>query len=553
MDIKPKVSIVIPVYNGANYLREAIDSVLAQTYSNCEVLVINDGSTDGGKTEQIALSYGEKIRYFYKANGGVGSALNFGLREANGEFFCWLSHDDIYLPLKIEREIKVFQSLSDRNAVVFCNHSIMDARGQHLYNAPIPPPFSPTQAAYSLILQQWLHGCTILAPKCLFLECGGFREDLPTTQDYDFLIKMGLKYPFIEVPEILLSARSHPDQGSHTLAHQGEVEAFFQGHIPLLSPEYMHANFRSDESIRAFVELGEVMCQRLYTKAILACGRQLILCEKERADADSLWTALLHLTVDLYLPLASLPYEKGRTQEFKIWIRPYIPKKIWSLLCRIKSVVNRVGWEKKSEQKLVSLDFNEIYLTNAFNGRESRSGGGSSLFQTRKICKAIPKLIQDLDIHHLLDVPCGDWNWMQYVDLGDIRYTGGDVVKNVVDQNNAAYGNETRCFKQLNVVTDPIPHVDLILCRDGLVHMNFSDGLSAIEQFRKSGTKWLLSTTFTDRDSNCELYEGLGWRPLNLEKPPYNLGKAELYIIEGCTEDNGHYSDKSLGLWRINE
>ena len=89
----PMVSIIIPVYNGANYLREAIDSALAQTYSNFEVIVVNDGSNDGGETDRIATSYGEKIRYFRKENGGVASALNMGIKHMKGDYFSWLSHD----------------------------------------------------------------------------------------------------------------------------------------------------------------------------------------------------------------------------------------------------------------------------------------------------------------------------------------------------------------------------------------------------------------------------------------------------------------------------
>ena len=77
--LKPLISIVIPVYNGSNFLREAIDSALAQTYKNIEIIVVNDGSADDGETERIALSYGDKIRYFKKENGGVSSALNYGI------------------------------------------------------------------------------------------------------------------------------------------------------------------------------------------------------------------------------------------------------------------------------------------------------------------------------------------------------------------------------------------------------------------------------------------------------------------------------------------
>ena len=78
---QPKVSIIIPVYNGAKYMREAIDSALAQTYPHVEVIVVNDGSTDNGATAEIARSYGDRIRFFEKENGGVSSALNVGIRH----------------------------------------------------------------------------------------------------------------------------------------------------------------------------------------------------------------------------------------------------------------------------------------------------------------------------------------------------------------------------------------------------------------------------------------------------------------------------------------
>ena len=90
----PVVSIVIPVYNGSNYLREAVDSALQQTYGRTEVIVVDDGSDDGGRTDAIIRSYGDRVRRFRKPNGGVSTALNHGLREMTGEWFAWLSHDD---------------------------------------------------------------------------------------------------------------------------------------------------------------------------------------------------------------------------------------------------------------------------------------------------------------------------------------------------------------------------------------------------------------------------------------------------------------------------
>ena len=97
---QPLVSIVIPVFNGEDFLDEAIKSAINQTYRNIEILVINDGSTDG--TEKIANKYEKQIRYFYKENGGVASALNLAIKEMKGEYFSWLSHDDYYDPSKIE-------------------------------------------------------------------------------------------------------------------------------------------------------------------------------------------------------------------------------------------------------------------------------------------------------------------------------------------------------------------------------------------------------------------------------------------------------------------
>jgi len=111
MTIKPVISIIIPVYNGANYLGDAIDSALEQSDKHFEIIVVNDGSTDGGKTESIAKSYGNKIRYYKKKNGRVASALNYGIKRMKGDWFAWLSHDDIYLPNKVKDELLAIKNI----------------------------------------------------------------------------------------------------------------------------------------------------------------------------------------------------------------------------------------------------------------------------------------------------------------------------------------------------------------------------------------------------------------------------------------------------------
>ena len=216
-----------------------------------------------------------------------------------------------------------------------------------------------------------------------------------------------------------------------------------------------------------------------------------------------------------------------------------------------RSSMSRPSPERTEARRPAHLDFVEIYENNGFLGAESRSGKGSSLIQTRVLREEIPSLLDELGIQHVLDAPCGDWNWMRHVNLSGVRYTGGDIVAELVEQNNRSFGSERCRFERLDVVMGPLPKADLILCRDCLVHLSFADGLAALDQFKKSGAKWLLTTTFTQRDANTDLYEGDIWRPLNLEKPPYNLPRPERYINEGCTEDDGLFGDKCLGLWRL--
>ncbi len=131
----PKISIVIPVYNGANYLKEAIDSALSQDYGNYEVIVVNDGSNDNGETEKIALSYGSNIRYFKKENGGVATALNLAIEKAEGEYVSWLSHDDAYFPNKLSCQVNYLKSLGyPERTILSANVEIIDGKSEHIQN-----------------------------------------------------------------------------------------------------------------------------------------------------------------------------------------------------------------------------------------------------------------------------------------------------------------------------------------------------------------------------------------------------------------------------------
>lgn len=209
----PKVSIVIPVYNGSDYLSSAIDSALSQTYKNTEIIVVNDGSNDNGETDRIAKSYGDLIKYVYKSNGGVASALNMGLDMMSGEYFSWLSHDDIYYPFKIQRQVEYLKSIGRDDVILFSNWEHIDADSKYLGNRIIEK--HKIGKSIYVVMNCVINGCTLLIPKRCFDDVGTFDETLPTTQDYDLWFKMARKYEFAHMPDILVKYRIHPNQDSY--------------------------------------------------------------------------------------------------------------------------------------------------------------------------------------------------------------------------------------------------------------------------------------------------------------------------------------------------
>lgn len=210
----PLVSIVIPVFNGKNFLSDAIDSALAQTYPRCEIIVVNDGSLDGGETEAIARSYGNRIRYITKSNGGVASALNVGIDLMQGDYLAWLSHDDVYLPTKVESQINFLQSrnltASDR-IFLFSDYNVVNIRKNTLYTFKADSSLIERFPFYAVFKHQ-INGCTTLISRQLLLDAGGFN-DLPTSQDYDLWFRLIRLASPLHLPEVTLLSRHHDAQG----------------------------------------------------------------------------------------------------------------------------------------------------------------------------------------------------------------------------------------------------------------------------------------------------------------------------------------------------
>jgi len=196
--------------------------------------------------------------------------------------------------------------------------------------------------------------------------------------------------------------------------------------------------------------------------------------------------------------------------------------------------------------------FKFIYESNFWDGGASVSGEGSDDIQTLQIRKYLPILIEQYNIITMLDLPCGDFNWMKDVNLKLEHYIGGDIVEDIIQQNIHKYSNSKREFKKLNIIDDELPQADLLFCRDCLVHLSYQDINKSIENIKSSGIKYLMATTFPDCEENKDITTG-DWRILNLEKVPFNFPKPLFLLNENCTEGEGTYKDKSIGLWEVSE
>jgi hypothetical protein len=195
--------------------------------------------------------------------------------------------------------------------------------------------------------------------------------------------------------------------------------------------------------------------------------------------------------------------------------------------------------------------FTHIYHTNRWGSAESVSGAGSELKNTEKLVSALNTSFRELNIHSVLDLPCGDFNWMRLVDLNGIDYLGADIVEALIAQNQNRYGHFPNVrFKVLDLLADPLPRMDLVLVRDCLVHFSNQNIQKALENIKRSGSTYLLTTTFTQLIRNKDIITG-EWRPVNLQSAPFLLPPPMLLIEEQMETSDEILLSKALGLWRV--
>lgn len=194
--------------------------------------------------------------------------------------------------------------------------------------------------------------------------------------------------------------------------------------------------------------------------------------------------------------------------------------------------------------------FTEFFHKNKWGTGDSISGSGSYLAQTAVVRNELRTLCRDFAVRTMLDIPCGDFHWMKHVALEGIDYTGADIVADLIQQNKQ-YENPSIHFRKINLIEDELPKVDLVFCRDCLVHLSYENAFIALRNICDSGSTYLLTTTFTRRQHNQNIATGQ-WRMLNLEAAPFSFPSPLKIINEECSEGEA-YKDKSLGLWRVDE
>lgn len=248
----PTISVILPVYNGENYLRFAIESVLDQTFKDFELIVIDDGSKDS--TPEIARSYGEQVRYVHQENTGVAGAFNHGLRLAAGRYISWLSHDDIYLPEKLEKQLAALTRIGEL-AVCYGDVQIIDSTGSVIGDYETPE-YDRDQVLRHVVTGGPVGSAcySIMYDRRCIDEVGQYSEYWQYTQDAEMLARLTRRFPLVRIPEALVQVREHEERGVRSVKWEREALRYFKHQlrsIPLeeLFPELGVDATRSDRGL----------------------------------------------------------------------------------------------------------------------------------------------------------------------------------------------------------------------------------------------------------------------------------------------------------------
>jgi glycosyltransferase involved in cell wall biosynthesis len=256
----PSISVIIPTYNRCWILKEAIDSVLSQEYTNFEVIVVDDGSDDA--TAALLSSYGDDITIIYQENRGVSTARNVGILMAKGDYIAFLDSDDMWLPDKLSCQVDFFQSHPE---AAICQTDEIWIRNSVRVN-----PKSRHKKPSGMIFEPSLQLClvspsAVMIQKNLFEEIGLFNEAFPACEDYDLWLRIGLYYPIYLIGlKMVVKRGGHDDQLSR---NPGLDQYRIQSIVNILENHSLSASYR-----QAAVNVLREKC-RIYADGCIKRGR----------------------------------------------------------------------------------------------------------------------------------------------------------------------------------------------------------------------------------------------------------------------------------------
>lgn len=222
----PFFSVIVPVYNHDKYLGEALDTLLAQTFTNWEAIIVNDGSTDNTK-EVIAkyLSLDKRFKAIHKENGGVSSALNAGIKNAKGEWICWLSSDDWFEPTKLEIHRKAIVQFPEIKFFTSHWYIYLQQTGQKIKTGTWLEPFEREFQVTRFFWANYVHGNSIAIHKSVFDSVGLFDENLRQGQDFDMWLRISAQYESIFLDHRTCTTRIHPGQTTNSFVEGGILDS----------------------------------------------------------------------------------------------------------------------------------------------------------------------------------------------------------------------------------------------------------------------------------------------------------------------------------------
>lgn len=249
------ISVIIPTYNCDKYIRETINSVLCQTYKDFEVIVVDDGSTDG--TRDIIERSFPNVRYHYTLNQGVSRARNYGIRKAQGEFVAFLDADDFWLPEKLEKQIKVLEADPDL-MMVFTDILYFNENGTDTNQYSNRERLMKGDVVTNIFLKSGVGTSSVMVRKSVFEKIGVFEEGLRAAEDDNLWLRIALNFKINLIDEVLVHYRITEVSLSRTTSI---IISGVRGHLELLESKYPElrnhlgrANIRRKKSVLYFTQ-----------------------------------------------------------------------------------------------------------------------------------------------------------------------------------------------------------------------------------------------------------------------------------------------------------